>query len=142
MFKKTFAYLLVLLVLVSSGFSQTLNLFGGKNYTTFLGCLNCNRYDSNSVWNAYSTYGSRYSSLSIWNKYGSFGSKYSSDSPWNKYASNPPKVVDQNGNFYGYLSLNTFQQNRATFPLAMLLYQYHTLIQEDVRKGYELIFTR
>lgn len=51
----------------------------------YLGNLNNNRYDSNSVSNPYGRYGSRYSSDSINNPYGRYGSRYSSDSPRNPY---------------------------------------------------------
>jgi hypothetical protein len=45
---------------------------GGK----YLGNLNDNRYDSNSVSNPYGQHGSRYSPDSINNPYGSYGSPY------------------------------------------------------------------
>ncbi|WP_411504912.1 hypothetical protein [Brevibacillus centrosporus] len=37
---------------------------------TYLGKLNSNSYDTESVCNQYGTYGSKYSSFSIWNQYG------------------------------------------------------------------------
>ena len=96
--------------------SQTtdLLLFGGRNHKTFLGCLNCGQYDSNSVCNNYGTYGSRYQSDSIWNAYGTYGSKYSSESPWNKYGSDAPVIVDRKGGFYGYFSSNRYLSKRTT----------------------------
>lgn len=60
---------------------QTLHLYGGPNHDVYLGCLNCNNYDSNSIWNTYGNYGSVYNSNSIWNKYGTYGSEYNSYSP-------------------------------------------------------------
>lgn len=56
-----------------------------SNQGKYLGNLNSNRYDSNSVSNPYGQYGSRYSSDSINNPYGRYGSRYSSDSPNNPY---------------------------------------------------------
>lgn len=91
---------------------QALLLFGGKDHKQFLGCLNCGRYDSNSIWNAYGTYGSAYSAESIWNPYGTLGSPYSAESPWNKYASDAPVIVDKDGAFYGYFSANASIYNR------------------------------
>jgi len=76
-------------------------LFGGPGNSTYLGCLSCNEYDSESVFNDYGTYGSAYSQSSIRNHYGKFGSKYSQYGACNPYASNPPVIVDASGNFYG-----------------------------------------
>lgn len=69
---------------------QTLHLYGGPNHDVYLGCLNCNNYDSNSIWNTYGNYGSVYNSNSIWNKYGTYGSEYNSYSPWNSYTTTNP----------------------------------------------------
>ena len=87
-------------------------LFGGDGHKTFLGCLNCNQYNSGSICNKYGQQGSKYASDSIWNKYGNFGSKYSDQSPWNRYASDPPAIVDKDGNFYGYLTANKYNAKR------------------------------
>ena len=51
----------------------------------FLGNLNNNRYDPNSVANPYGQYGSRYSPDSINNPYGQYGSRYSPNSVRNPY---------------------------------------------------------
>lgn len=85
-----------------------LMLFGGEGHETYLGCLNCSQYASDSVFNAYGTHGSPYSSDSIWNKYGTFGSPYSSESACNPYATDPPVIVDQDGSYYGRLTLNVY----------------------------------
>jgi hypothetical protein len=52
----------------------------------YLGNLNSNPYDPNSVSNPYGRYGSPYSSDSINNPYGIYGSPYSLQSPNNPYA--------------------------------------------------------
>ncbi len=120
--------------------AQTLHLYGGKNHDEYLGCLNCDKYNSNSIWNAYGTYGSKYNSNSIWNAYGTYGSKYNSYCPWNSYSNDPPVVVDKEGNFYGYFSVNKYQSKRADFDLALTIYEYHELIRDDVGKWYDKIF--
>lgn len=91
-----------------------LMIFGGENHDVYLGCLNCSEYATDSVFNKYGSYGSEYSGTSIYNSYGQYGSAYSSTSPCNPYASNPPIVVDQNGNFYGYLTLNQYLSGAIT----------------------------
>lgn len=52
----------------------------------YLGNLNDNRYDPDSVANPYGRYGSRYSPDSINNPYGQYGSRYSPDSARNPNA--------------------------------------------------------
>ncbi len=128
------------LLLSSNIFAQTLHLYGGKNHDEYLGCLNCNKFDSNSIWNTYGTYGSKYNSNSIWNTYGKYGSKYNPYSPWNAYSNTPPVVVDKEGNFYGYFTVNSAIAKRAEFGLALAIYEYHEFIMEDVSKWHDKIF--
>jgi len=103
--------------LLANAQSNKIMLFGGKNNKTFLGCLTCSEYDSSSAHNTYSAFGSEYSSSSIWNNYSDYGSMYGAYSACNTNATNPPVLVDNNGTFYAYLSLNPSKQNiRANSP--------------------------
>jgi len=81
-------------------------LFGGPGHETYLGCLSCSEYATDSVFNPYGPFGSDYSATSIHNAYGEFGSAYSVYSACNPYATDPPVIVDENGSFYGRLTLN------------------------------------
>lgn len=119
---------------------QTLLIFGGDNHDVYLGCLNCSKYDSSSIWNKYGDHGSKYNSECIWNKYGDYGGKYSSNSPFNKYASNPPVLVDREGNFYGYFTADKYHSKRTTNKLALLIIENWEAISEDVGEAYEKIF--
>ncbi len=68
---------------------------GGRIYAedgAYLGRLNANRYDPESVANPYGRYGSKYSPESINNPYGRYGSPYSNQSPANPYTATPPLV--------------------------------------------------
>ena len=132
--------LLIIIGFTTTCFSQTLHIYGGQNHDEYLGCLNCNNYDKNSIWNEYGTYGSSYNSKSIWNEYGTYGSEYNANSPWNSYGSNPPVIVDKDGEFYGYFTVNESKAKRAGFGLALTLYKYHDLIKDDVAKWYDKIF--
>ncbi len=58
----------------------------------YLGNLNANPYDSNSVANPYGQYGSPYSPNSINNPYGQYGSPYSNQSATNPYATQAPRI--------------------------------------------------
>jgi len=68
------------------------------------------KYDSESIFNEYGTYGSEYSSDSIWNEYGSYGGEYSSNSPFNSYTSTPPVLV-KGGKAIAHLTVNKFLQS-------------------------------
>lgn len=83
-------------------------LFGGSDHKTYLGCLNCSQYASDSVLNEYGQHGSHYSSESIWNHYSEYGSAYSLYGACNPYATDPPVIVDSDGKFYGRLTLNRY----------------------------------
>jgi len=89
--------------------SPDLLVFGGRGHDVFLGCLSCSEYASNSIFNQYSQHGSSYGTASILNAYSEYGSKYSTYSACNEYANHPPVVVDKQGNFYGYLTLNDYK---------------------------------
>lgn len=78
---------------------------------TFLGNINTNAYDQNSIFNDYGPFGGQYSRTSIFNEYGSYGGQYASGSPFNQYTSTPPSVfVD--GKFVAYLTVNQFKSPR------------------------------
>jgi len=93
---------------------------------TFLGTLNENEYDSNSIYNQYGKYGSHYNTTCIFNKYSNYGSDYSDKSPFNQYANNAPGLYDRQGNFYGTLSINRYAQGvtQQTYQLALQLKAY------------------
>jgi hypothetical protein len=129
-------FLFVAFVLFGSGSASAQNnvaflLFGGEGHKTFLGCLNCSQYDSGSVCNRYGQHGSKYNSDSIWNKYGNYGSKFSVQSPWNRYASEPPAIVDRQGNFYGYLTANSYNAKRTKIKLYVQLTDLWEEITDD-----------
>jgi hypothetical protein len=58
----------------------------------YLGKLNANRYDADSVSNPYGRYGSRYSTDSVNNPRGRYGSRYSTDSINNPYTTGGPVI--------------------------------------------------
>src|SRR5688572_24655705 len=107
-------------VLLEAG-AQTLLIFGGSNHDVFLGCLNCNATNKNSIWNTYGDFGSEYSNTSIWNQYGKYGGEYSSYSPFNEYATYPPVLVDPDGNFHGYFTSDGYKSKRTDNELAIFI---------------------
>lgn len=121
--KRTIATLAMLLCMVSLQ-AQTLLIYGGSDHDVFLGKLNADCYDSES----------------IWNEYGTYGSEYSSYSPWNEYASTPPVVVDSRGNFYGYLTANEFISQRYSSRLVDFICRHYKQIRDDLSSWYNELF--
>ena len=85
-----FGLMTVAITVGAEGFGSPDNLQNGSPQIysqdgRYLGNLNANRYDPNSVANPYGRYGSRYSPDSINNPYGRYGSRYSPDSANNPY---------------------------------------------------------
>jgi hypothetical protein len=62
----------------------------------FLGTMNANPYDPNSVANPYGRFGSRFSPDSINNPYGQWGSPYSPNSVTNPFSTRGPRVMQPN----------------------------------------------
>lgn len=76
--------LLMGLVLVRLAHAEPPSIYADDG--TYLGNLNSNKYDPNSVSNEYGRYGDPYSPDSINNPYGKYGDPYSPDSVTNPYA--------------------------------------------------------
>jgi hypothetical protein len=89
--------------------SDEIVLYGGPDHATYLGCVNCSRYDSESVLNTDGPYGRSDSGTSIANPSSIFGSPYSEYSACNLFATDPPIIVDDQGTYYGRLSINLSQ---------------------------------
>ncbi|QGM28956.1 hypothetical protein GI482_00345 [Bacillus sp. N3536] len=76
----------------------------------YLGILTTNKFQSDSVFNEFGSYGSKFSSTSIWNKFGTYGSEFSTYSAFNKFSQQPPTVVIQ-GEVIGYITVNPYISN-------------------------------
>ena len=87
----------ILLSITSITFAQT-PILVDPSTGKYLGNLNSNQYDPNSVSNPYGKYGSEYSQDSINNQYGEYGSPYSNKSPNNPYATQAPVIISPYGN--------------------------------------------
>jgi len=86
-------------------------VFGGPGHKTYLGCLSCSSYSSESLFNSYGIYGSQYSSTSVLNAYSDYGSPYGGYSACNPYASDPPVIVDGAGKYYGRLTVSFYRSD-------------------------------
>jgi hypothetical protein len=105
------AALILALLATGAALAQTqkaILIFGGDDHDVFLGCLNCAETDSTSVANEYSKYGWG-NDYGLWGTYGAYAGEYSSKSACSAYASHPPVLVDRDGGFYGYLTINEYK---------------------------------
>lgn len=92
---KVFFAVFVMVLFISltfDAFSETTIVDGriGK----YLGNINNNQFDPNSVSNQFGRYGSKFSQDSINNQFGQYGSKFSNDSPHNSFGNNAPIIID------------------------------------------------
>lgn len=117
-----------------------LYIYGGAKADVYLGKLNASKFDTESIWNAYGTYGNKFNSKSIWNAYGTYGSEYNSYSPFNKYSTTPPVLYDRNGKSYGYFTANKNLAGRANYELIDIICEFYEDIRDDVSGWYDKIF--
>lgn len=75
-------------------------------YDIYLGCLDCNAFSTDSVQNAFGTFGD-YASLTTRSQFSKFGNTFGSFSACNTAASYPPLITDDSSGQYGYFSKNT-----------------------------------
>jgi hypothetical protein len=94
----------------SSG--MKLMLFGGPGHKTYLGCVSCGQFDVDSVFNQFGDHGNKFASNSVLNQFSDFGSKFGTYSACNQFASDPPVIVDRQGQYYGRLTVNTVNAER------------------------------
>ena len=103
--------LFIIFIFFSSSLHSEILLYGRNNHDKFLGCLDCNWSDSDSICNKFGKYGSQFSDDSIFNEFGVYGNRFNSSSPWNKYSSSDlvPIAVYRQGEFYGFFTINRFR---------------------------------
>ncbi len=113
-------------------------LYGGKQGNTFLGCLNCSRFDSSSIWNQLGPHGSEFDNATIWSKTGIYGSPYQELSPWHPHSFEGPVVRDKTGKSYGKFTRNQFDDQTKVESLLWILNNYDHVIANlsEVRQRY------
>ena len=86
--------LAAVLVLTATSAAAWSNRQGPSIYApdgTYLGQLNNNQFDPNSVSNPFGRYGSEFSPKSINNQFGRYGSEFSQQSPYGGFNPPPPR---------------------------------------------------
>lgn len=116
----------------SAASEKELLIYGGEDHNEFLGCLVCSEMSTESICNGFGPYGNEYSSKGMFNEYAGFGNEYSSSSPWNEYSTSNsvPVLVDRDGGFYGYFTINDARSN--AFELSSELKKYFELAKGDL----------
>lgn len=105
----------------SAAIQFPLYLYSAENTPVFLGRLNTNIYDSESIANKYGEYGNTYSQTSIFNSYSKYGNPYNQYSAFNQYATDPPYIVDSNNNIVGRLTTNPTIYGGITYEELMII---------------------
>lgn len=97
--------MIALLALPASAAAKDILIFGGDGHKEFLGCLSCSKMSGDSVFNEFSKHGWS-NGFGTWSEFGKFGSEFGNFSACNEFASDPPVLVDADGNFYGRLTIS------------------------------------
>jgi hypothetical protein len=103
----------IFFIAISSALVSSLCVAQESNY---LGNLNNNPFDLNSIANQYGLYGNVYSPNSIYNPNSPYGNPFNNKSAMNPYATDAPKLYDQNGNYRGRLSVNPYDPDSISNP--------------------------
>ena len=103
--------------------------------------MTCDGEQPYSIWSPLSDYGSTHNPKSIWNERGKYGSKTSNYSPYNTKAKYPPRVIDSNGKFKGYLTVNKKNPDRLQGAIADLICDRRDMVLKDGVERYAKIFT-
>lgn len=103
------AVILAAITTTASAQSQEIIIMGGRSQDRFLGCLTCDEYAPNSVWNRHGQHGWQ-NQYGTWSRYGEHAGPYGANSACNPYGSNAPALVDRQGSYYGRLTVNEYQE--------------------------------
>ncbi len=85
---------------------QQFLIYAGPLHRDYLGCLNCDQFDTNSVWDGYSAmgWGNAYAEASHFSTYRAPHGRYSA---CDALAADPPILIDRSLNHYGVLNIST-----------------------------------
>jgi len=115
------ALALLLLALSPAAWGQTATIqqqfliYAGPLHRDYLGCLNCDQFDPNSVWDAYAALGwtNAYLDASHFAAYRTRHGRYSS---CDKFAADPPILIDRSLNRYGVLNVSETRSDSVCGP--------------------------
>ena len=94
---------------------QQFLIYAGPLHRDYLGCLNCDQFDPNSVWDGYGAlgWGNAYTDASHFATYRTRHGRYSS---CDKFAADPPILIDRSLNHYGVLNVSETRADSVCGP--------------------------
>jgi hypothetical protein len=94
---------------------QQFRIYAGPLHRDYLGCLNCDQFDPNSVWDGYGAFGwdNSYAGSSHFANYRSRHGRYSS---CDKFAADPPILIDRSLHRYGVLNVSESRADSVCGP--------------------------
>jgi hypothetical protein len=94
---------------------QQFLIYAGPLHRDYLGCLNCDQFDPNSVWDGYSAmgWGNAFAEASHFANYRAAHGRYSA---CDAFAADPPILIDRSLNHYGVLSVSTKRADSVCGP--------------------------
>lgn len=104
------AFVLILAAKAAWGQGATIQqqylIYAGPLHRDYIGCLNCDQFDTNSVWDGYGAlgWGNAFSDASHFAAYRAPHGRYSA---CDAFAADPPILIDRSLNHYGTLSIST-----------------------------------
>ena len=60
------------------GATEELFIYGSERQDQFLGCLNCNEFNEDSICNSFGQFGNEFSSIGMFNEFSTFGNEFNS----------------------------------------------------------------
>lgn len=96
--KAQFAVMVMMVLLFVTAVQADPPILVDRETGKYLGNLNSNQFDPNSINNPLGLYGSEFSSDSINNRFGRYGSQFSSDSVNNQFATGAPVIIHRYDN--------------------------------------------
>lgn len=99
-----------------SGSAGEVRRLKGESYIeagdgSFLGKLDGNHFDEESIFNQFGIYGNEFSPSSIFNQFSTYGNQFNVLSPYNQVSTNPPRLY-VNGEFVAFLTKNQMKRPR------------------------------
>jgi hypothetical protein len=94
---------------------QQFLIYAGPLHREYLGCLNCDQFDTNSVWDGYAAmgWGNAFADASHFARYRSPHDRYSA---CDAFAADPPILIDRSLNHYGVLNVSTTRSDSICGP--------------------------
>jgi len=115
------ALALLLLALQAAAWGQSTTLrqqyliYAGPLHRDYLGCLNCDQFDTNSVWDAFAPTGWTNAYIEA-SRFATYRAKHGRYSSCDAFAADPPILIDISRHFYGVLNVSETRADSVCGP--------------------------